>query len=172
MDEVTDELTTVSEKKRPKRKDIPIRIKLEACLILLGFDADEVRRRLPDFDHHPAIGLRPVNEAGDDYEPAQLDPRYLRPLQAAAHAQKTHGRRGESKYSSAGDGDTTRAAKLKRLEDERIHRDFRQRLLATGQAIEVLREARPKAKAKRKIPSRPFPKGRGLKQHERKHAEE
>jgi hypothetical protein len=103
------------EENRPSRKFIPIGIRLQACLYMLGFDPmnEEI-----EWDHFPAIGLRAVNEDGTDYEPRQLDPRYIRPMRKADHLVKTSGRKGESKFSSNGGGDTSRVAKAKRLLEE------------------------------------------------------
>lgn len=137
----------------PKRKNIPIRIKLEACLILLGFDADEVAKRLPDFDHYPALGRRRFDDS--NYYPAQLDPRYLRPIKADDHLRKTSGRKGESKLSSDGNGDTSQAAKIKRLREvEEAQALMRKRMLATEEFVE---EHKKPKKAKR-----PWAKGRKL----------
>lgn len=96
---------------RPARKFIPIGIRLQACLYLLGFDP--VNEKI-EWDHDPALGLRAVNADGTDYEPAQLDPRFIRPMRKADHLAKTTGRKGESKFSSNGGGDTSRVAKARR----------------------------------------------------------
>lgn len=148
----------------PKRKNIPMGVKLEAALLLLGFKPGEE----VEWDHFPALALRPVNEAGTDYDPPQLDPRHLRPLRPAAHLAKTTGRKGESKFSSSGGGDTSQAAKVKRLreaEAERAQELMRKRLLATTETVEGLDEALGKNKRdkpKTKWPKRSFPQGRGF----------
>lgn len=100
---------------RPARKFIPIGIRLQACLYMLGFDP--VNEKI-EWDHFPAIGLRALNADGTDYEPAQLDPRFIRPMRKADHQIKTSGRKGESKFSSSGNGDTSRVAKAKRILEE------------------------------------------------------
>jgi hypothetical protein len=140
----------------PKRKAIPMRVKLEACLILLGFDPEEVAKRLPDFDHFPALGRR--FHDGENYLPDQLDPRYLRPLKAEDHARKTTGRKGTSKLSSDGNGDTTQAAKIKRITAARAA------LLEVEERVSKPKPAKPKYSwpSGRKIESRGF-KQRGKK---------
>ena len=100
---------------RPKRKHIPMAVKLEACLLMMGLDPKKV-----DWDHHPALGLRPVNDDGTDYDPPQLDPRYIMPRERDEdHKFKTFGRKGESRLSITGDGDVSRIAKAERLEKAR-----------------------------------------------------
>jgi len=42
-----------------------------------------------DFDHHPPLELRNLNDEGTDYEPAQLDPDYLFALRRPCHREKT-----------------------------------------------------------------------------------
>lgn len=121
-----------------------------------------MKKRLPDFDHYPALGLRAFD--AKDYDPPQLDPRYIRPLKREDHDQKTTGRKGESKYSSNGGGDTSQAAKVKRLreaEEERAYAQMRRQLLATSDFVEAQDERLGKKdRPKRKIQSRGFQKGR------------
>ena len=123
------------EASRPARKKIPLNVRLKACLLALGLDPADVQ-----WDHNPALGLRPVNAAGDDYDPPQLDPRYIVPMATASHALKTDGPAHDKSNA-----DKARIAKVKRIE--------RTRLMIAG--IEF-----PVAPKKRKIPSRPFPKRR------------
>ena len=101
---------------RPPRKHIPASVKIEACLLLLGFPRD----RLKDiqWDHDPAIQIRPLGECGTDYDPPQLSPAHIFPMLKEDHLLKTTGRRGESKLSVSGNGDVSRVAKIKRLESE------------------------------------------------------
>ena len=96
----------------PKRKPIPLRAKLEACLRLLGLPPDV------EWDHCPALQLRPIRPDGTDWEPGQHDPAHLEPLTKAAHLLKTTGRKGLSKLSITGNGDVSRIAKGKRLRGE------------------------------------------------------
>ena len=77
---------------RPKRKPIPLKVKLEACLMILrdhGILPKDVM--FVEWDHFPALELRRVNEAGDDWSPSQHDPRFIQPLASSAHALKTDG---------------------------------------------------------------------------------
>jgi 5-methylcytosine-specific restriction endonuclease McrA len=78
---------------RPARKAIPDRIKLEVFARQQGRCAVTGRRLASiwhaQFDHHPAIELRPVAPSGDDFEPAQLDPAYIQALHPDAHRAKT-----------------------------------------------------------------------------------
>lgn len=135
---------------RPKRKAIPVRIKLAATLIFSGMRPDvaewfskgmlkdEVRTGmlltllaslgLPDdaeFDHDPALGLRPVNAAGDDFDPPQLDPRHIVPRSPAAHYAKTNGHRPGEKLVTTASSDKGRIAKAERLEASRYIPGFK-----------------------------------------------
>jgi hypothetical protein len=65
---------------------MPVRVRLEAALIFAGLDPMAV-----DFDHDPALGLRPLNARGTDTVPPANDPRYIVPRARATHKQKTHG---------------------------------------------------------------------------------
>ena len=161
---------------RPKRKPIPLKARLEACLLLLKIDPKDVQ-----WDHDPPLGLRSINDAGTDYEPPQHDPQYIQPLSAAAHALKTDGDHVPLS------GDKSRISKAKRLERGPSCREA----LAAGKAareadlslstnphaqgtpersswsngwFKASRETNTSfitmgmgAKPKRRIPSRPFP---------------
>ena len=127
---------------RPKRKAIPLGVKLAAALIALGMDPDDV-----EWDHDPAIGMRPINpETGDTIPPAN-DPRAIVPRLGAAHKAKTF---GDHRPLS---GDVSQIAKIKRV--DRKHEEFRQRLLAKATGEPVAAPTKHKGPA---IPSRPFPK--------------
>jgi hypothetical protein len=110
---------------------------LEAALLQLGLDP-----RACHLDHDPALALRPLNEAGTDFDPPQHDPRYMRWVSTSDHSRKTTGRKGESKLSISG-GDQQKIAKVKRLEKKFVSR--------------LLRPEK-KERPKRKWPSRPFAK--------------
>jgi hypothetical protein len=117
---------------RPKRKAIPLSVKLESCLITLrknGLLGEGPVR----WDHHPALALRPVNKAGGDYDPPQHSATHIQPLADADHAFKTNGPRHDHSR-----GDKGKVAKVNRI---------RKRMDPT------------RAKPKRRIPSRKFPKG-------------
>ena len=124
---------------RPKRKKIPLGVKLEACLKIMRSHLllDE---GFVEWDHHPALELRPINEAGDDYEPPQLDPRYIQPLVGADHALKTNGPRHDHSQ-----GDKGKIAKVKRIQAK------------TGYPEQV--KVKAKRKRKRQWPKRKFPEG-------------
>lgn len=96
-----------------KRKAIPLGVKVEACIRALGLDPAKV-----DWHHTPPLQLRPLNGAGTDYDPPQLDPRHIVPLARADHQRVTTDRRGESKLSVTGNGDVSRIAKVKRIRGE------------------------------------------------------
>lgn len=84
-----------------------------ALLVAMGFDPDKPIH----WDHSPALGLRPVNTAGDDYTPPQLDPRHLYPMTPEDHARKTSGAApGEGKATTA-NSDLSKIAKVKRILD-------------------------------------------------------
>lgn len=127
-----------------KRPHMPLIVKLRAALHALGLDPDEV-----DFDHDPALGLRPIDpETGDTVPPAN-DWRHITPRARLAHREKTA---GDSRPLS---GDISKIAKLKRVEAN--EQAFRRRLLDKSSG-----ETPPAPKrAKRKIPARPWPKRRG-----------
>ena len=64
-----------------------------------------------DYDHDPALSLRPTNEYGTDYIPPQLDPDHIFALIPEHHDIKTF---GDSK-STCANGDIHKAAKAKRI---------------------------------------------------------
>jgi hypothetical protein len=137
---------------RRARKHIPLAVKVEACLILLGFEPGEAI----DWDHNPALGLRVFNEATDDYEPAELDPRFLRPLRRAAHKAKTNGRKGTKRSTSYG-SDVHAIAKAKRV--PAAFEEFRSRLLKKRPGKPAPKPA-SKFRGGRKLRSRGFEKRR------------
>lgn len=127
------------------RKAIPLSVKLAVALRMLGFrPEDEVQ-----FDHDPALGLRPWNEETQDFVPPQLDPDAIVIKTKAAHRTKTSGRKGERRVTSYG-SDQHAIAKIDRVEKDEAA--FRARLLAKDAAMAERRPVRPK----RKIPSRGF----------------
>ena len=105
-----------------RRKKIPLHVKLEACLILLGFGPDDEI----DWDHFPALGLRKWIEEVGDFDPPQLDPNYIRPMRRGPHKAKSNGRRGEKRVTSYG-SDVHAIAKLNRLVPQQ--EEFRERML-------------------------------------------
>ncbi|MGP9819244.1 hypothetical protein ACTZWW_04445 [Salinarimonas sp. NSM] len=165
---------------RPPRRAVPLAVQVQVAkrqlaelMIRLGMipvvvmedgterDArpDEVAL---DLDHTPALGMRPVNADGTDYDPPQHDPGALvwRPQVAIkgmqGHREKTHGRRlGESRNARREPGDVTMIAKARRV--EKANAEFRARLLAK---VDPDAEPPPARKRKHTIPSRPFPTGK------------
>lgn len=133
------------------RRHIPIGVKLQAALLLLGFTEEEIAGGV-EWDHQPALALRVVDPESGELVPHPNDPRHLRPLRRAEHAEKTRGRGATTAGSDVGN-----AAKVKRLErDPRGGEEFRRRLLAKAEG-----EPPPETKKrKRPWPSRPFPKQR------------
>lgn len=123
-----------------KRAHMPLSVKLQACLYLLGFtDGDII-----EWHHTPALGLRRRLDDGA-YDPAENDPHHIVPLTKGRHAVQTRG-----KPATTAGSDIHAIAKVKRVGP--AHEAFRARLLAKGTG-----EAPPPTR-KRKIPSRPFPK--------------
>jgi len=129
------------------RKYVPVGVRLDACLLALGFTLEQIRRGQIHWDHMPPLGTRAVNDDGV-MTPDPNDPRYIQPLLVEEHEIKTWG----TPATSAG-SDIAAIAKAKRLAADQAA--FRATLLArtTG-------EAPPPEKPKRPWPSRPFPKRR------------
>ena len=127
---------------RPKRRAIPLAVKVEACLIIMrqhGLLGDGPVH----WDHHPALELRPVNADGTDFDPPQHSASHIQPLAKVTHDLKTNGNRERA------DGDKTRIAKTKRLEANRLAAQIMSSL-----AADSLPEWKPKWK--RAWPSRKF----------------
>ncbi|WP_406853526.1 hypothetical protein ABEG18_13215 [Alsobacter sp. KACC 23698] len=135
---------------REHRKAIPIGVKMQACLLLLGFTEDEIAGGAVQWDHHPALALRFVDPETGEMSPAPNDPRYLRPLRKAEHAEKTFGRKATTAGSDVG-----LAAKVKRL--DKSEAEFRRRLLAKSEPTAFLPMDHEDRGRKRAWPSRPFP---------------
>lgn len=131
--------------KRPARKAIPLEVKIRVCmvrlglietihdssawtlrrlrdggiarqaaldvlLITMGFDPDHVQ-----WDHSPPLGLRTLNDAGDDYVPPQLSPYHLYPMTTDEHRRKTSGAAPGEGRAHVADSDVHKIAKVKRL---------------------------------------------------------
>jgi hypothetical protein len=124
------------------RKAIPDRVKVLVLLRMLKLDPADV-----EWDHDPALGLRPFSTVTGDFIPPQLDPAGIVARPRRGHAEKTFGPGGERRITTLG-SDIHAIAKVKRL--------------ARGQAAHDARrngEAAPAPqRRKRKIPSRPFSK--------------
>lgn len=130
----------IMSKPRPPRKAIPDRVKLTAALRRFGLTTADVQ-----FDHNPALALRPINELTGDTIPPANDPAYIDMLFIDEHKRKTFGCGGEKRITTA-DGDIGKIAKMRRVSAK--EEAFRKTLLTkqTG-------EPAPK---KSKWPSRPF----------------
>lgn len=124
-----------------RRSHMPLSVKLSAALIALGLDPKAV-----EYDHCPALGMRPRDPVTGVYDPPENDARYIVPRSTADHKAKTFGDHVPLS------GDVSKIAKLKDV--SRKHVEFRDRLLAKGTGA----PAPAPGKRKQKIPSRPFPK--------------
>ena len=126
------------------RKPIPMGVKLNACLLLLGFTEEEITTPgAIEFDHTPSLGLRSVDPETGEMIPAPNDPKHIVPLRKSDHRRKTNG-----PAACAAGGDIHAIAKAKRLQAS--HEELRRRLTTPGKV----------EKPKSKWPSRPFPKTR------------
>ena len=136
------------------RKTIPLGVQVKAALAAAGFS--EVEIETPgaiQWDHHPALALRVVDEETGELVPPANDWRAIRPISKAAHRAKTSGRRGEKRVTSAG-SDQHAVGKIRR--NGKAEEEFRRRLLAKDAG-----EPRPApTRPKRKIPSQPFRRSR------------
>jgi hypothetical protein len=106
---------------RPKRKNIPPKVKAEV-LLRQNFHCAACRTIFTEhekieFDHRPALILRQVNAAGDDYTLPQNDPAFIEALHAACHLRRSVGRVvGAEKTVTTKGSDTWLAAKFRKLE--------------------------------------------------------
>jgi len=130
------------------RKHIPIGVKLKSALLAAGFSEEAIESGQIQFDHFPALGIRPVVDGV--MKPESNDWRYIRPMLKADHDLKTRGAGATTAGTDVGN-----AAKVKRIEkDPDGGEEFRRRLLATktgGKPPETKTRKRP-------WPTRPFPK--------------
>jgi hypothetical protein len=132
---------------RPKRKAIPLWVKLRVLNRQNGDCAECGEALLGDdteYDHRPAIILREVNAAGDDYEPPQNDPDHIQALHKSCHLRRTVGRVvGAAKTVTTKGSDAHLAAKFRRLERPQKPK----RKWASGRKM----QSRPFQKSKRKM---------------------
>jgi hypothetical protein len=149
-----------------KRAHMPLKTKLAAALHALGLDPSAV-----DFDHCPALAMRPVDPVTGDTVPSQNDHRFIVPRSREDHKAKTDGTHIPLS------GDLSQIAKVKRIERKR--EEFCRAVLAKGSAPDSPQSAGGRARAaslsparraeiaslaactrwgSRSIPSRPFPK--------------
>ena len=102
-----------------KRKTIPLVTKFEVLIRQRGacgcgcgeiLHADRIQ-----FDHDPAIELRPRNEAGDDTVPPMNSQRHIVALDRDHHDRKTNGPGGERRITTRG-SDNHNARRIARLQ--------------------------------------------------------
>lgn len=125
------------------RKHIPIGVKLKACLLLLGFTDEQIDGDIR-WDHQPALGLRFIDPETGEMIPHPNDPRFIRPMSDRGHHEKTFGRGGTRRITTAG-SDIGNIAKVKRVvENPSGGEEFRRRLLAVKSG-----EEQPRKKDKR-----------------------
>lgn len=148
---------------RPKRKQPPIKLKLEVVLAQnsLCKHCGERLGKLEEihFDHRPALINREVNAEGTDYIPPQLDPEYLHAIhKTPCHKVRTAGPGGEKRITTAGSDIHTRD-KTRRLRDKRLEREAELKKVQdqlsdfyNGKSVDYLPEP-IKTKPKRKIQS-------------------
>lgn len=67
-----------------RRKAIPLKTKLAVALRMLGLKADDI-----EYDHEPALELRPYDETAGDTIPPANDPAYIQILTIEEHKAKT-----------------------------------------------------------------------------------
>lgn len=112
------------------RPRIPLQVKLDACLLLLGFTREEVRAKgkAIEWHHTPALGLREQREENGRtiYTPDANDPGNIVPMRKADHHKQTNG----TKATTAG-SDKHAIAKAARIRDQQA--EFRRNLLRKGE---------------------------------------
>ncbi|WP_293857376.1 hypothetical protein [uncultured Alsobacter sp.] len=145
-------MTTTKE----RRKAIPTVVKLQVVLAQDG-KCRACGERLGDlaglnFDHRPPLVSRPWLAETCDYDPPQNDPAHIEALHVDCHAARTFGPGGEKRITTRG-GDIHEYRRADRISNK--HAEFQRRLLEPDQP-----DPAPRKKAKRKIPSRPFPSRR------------
>lgn len=123
-----------------KRKAIPDRVKLIATLRRFGLRIEQVQ-----FDHRPPLALRQIDPATGDTIPPQNDPDHIFLVTLDEHRDKTFGKGGTKRATTAG-SDIHAIAKARRLSKD--EEEFRRRLLANEPG--------------RPAPSRSRMKGRGF----------
>ena len=135
--------------KPKRRKAIPDKVKLIAALRRYGLTTADVQ-----FDHNPALELRPWNPLTEDTIPPANDPNHIDMLLIDEHKVKTFGAGGEKRITTA-DGDIGKINKVRRLTE--AQEEARRRMLAKDDG------SKPEKK-KSKWPSRPFPTRKHAKQ--------
>jgi hypothetical protein len=124
-----------------KRPHMPLSVKLAAALHALGLEPTDTQ-----YDHDPALAMRPIDPVSGDTIPPANDPRYIVPRTRADHRAKTFGSHVPLS------GDVSKIRKLQRI--ERKQAKLREKLLAKDGGALAPRPAKPK----RTWPKRGFPK--------------
>lgn len=114
------------------RKHIPLGVKVKACLLIMGFSEADIVAGVIDFDHYPALGLRPVDPETGKMTPDPNDFRYIQPLRKPDHKVKTSGRRGEKLVTTA-NADQGKIAKVERIVKQRDEAARRLLAKSTGE---------------------------------------
>jgi hypothetical protein len=121
------------------RKAIPLGVKLAVALRQLGFAKSE----RVNFDHDPALALRPWDDEKQDFIPPQHDPDYIVIRTEPAHDKKTNGNDATS-YGS----DKHAIAKIDRVSE--AEEALQRRLLAKSDPdIEAPRRPRSRIPPRR-----------------------
>jgi hypothetical protein len=134
------------------RKPIPEKVKRQ------------VVARGHEFDHDPALNARPYDTDAGDFIPPQHDPDFIVLRRNGEHDEKTFGRKeGAERTVTTRGSDVGEAARITDIQlSEAIHKAaMASKRGEYRRAAEILATApKRKLKVKRKIPSRPFAKGR------------
>lgn len=128
------------------RPHMPVRAKLEACLLKLGLPLVDT-----EFDHDPPLAMREryTDENGrTKYIPDANDPNHIVPRLKADHARKTNG-----KPHDKSDGDKHRIAKVNnRLKPG--HEEFQRKMLLPDKGASKKTEKKKFNWPKRKMQNR------------------
>lgn len=143
-----------------KQRDVALR-QLRELMTRLGYEEGPL-----ELDHDPALALRPIDPTTGLHVPPQHETSALVWRPKAVHKLKTTGRQGESKLSIDFNGDTSRAAKVKRIlkasakASARAEEDYRRQLLrpeGVGSETADPISVKPKSRwPKRSLRSRSF----------------
>jgi hypothetical protein len=146
------------------RKAIPVKVKLAAALInsITAGTPSSIEAAINiayamEFDHRPPLCERPYDTEAGDFIPAQNDPRYIDALDKDYHQERTTGRRpGAEKTVTTRGSDVGERARTKRI---KARLETHTAALNAKAGLLVI-PAPAKKRPKRKIPSRPFSKGK------------
>jgi hypothetical protein len=161
------------------RKPIPARVKIQALLnwiclrvdppnpqggpvhilapVVPSWNADDL-----EFDHRPALVQRPYDTEASDFIPPQHDPKHIEPVLNVNHDERTFGRKaGASKTVTTRGSDVGEAARTRDIRaSDAVHRAAMASKAGHFEAAAaILSSVKKPRRPKKKIPSRPFPKG-------------